>query len=355
MTSSERILGALKTGKVDHTPWSPFLAYWWEQCKDDSIKSRGQAGFLRSIGADPLLRGFCSMFNVRYGVTKVDEVVKGTKKQIRYATPRGTLCAGYEYSAQGDTWFIRDYPVKNAGDFEILCFIAEDTIIEANYAAWENEKEISQNAFCLPQLSPYGKSSFQSMIEYWVGTEELSLLEADSPEAVQEALDAMGKKTREAARISAGSPAEAFISWEDTSTTNISPAWYERYILPEINAWCDTLHAAGKLYVQHACGHLRHLAPLIASSGIDAIESLSDPPTGNISVEDFSALIPERIAIIGGLEPTFFMNSTLPELQKRVEFLLSFFKGKRFILANADSCPPSVGAEKFGFVAALVV
>ena len=102
--------------------------------------------------------------------------------------------------------------------------------------------------------------------------------------------------------------------------------------------------------MQHACGHLRHLLPLIADSKIDALESVSEAPTGNISIKEISAILPERIAIIGGIEPTFFINSGKEELEDRVDFLCDLFQGKRFILANADSCPPQVDIDKFGIV-----
>lgn len=351
MNSRERLLAVLRGQEIDRIPWAPFLAYWWEQCKDPEITSLGEAGFLKTAGADPLMRGKCCMFKTRYGKTKITESAAGIKKQVRYETPVGGLQAVYDFSDAGDTWFLTEHPVKTAEDFSVLAYIAQDMIVEADFGTYEGIAKEHPDALYVPLLSPYGKTSFQSLIEYWVGTEELSLLEADSPEAIVNALDAMRRPAMETVRISASSSAEAFISWEDTSTTNISPRWYESYILPEINAWCDVLHAAGKMYIQHACGHLRHLASLIASSKIDAVESLSDPPTGNISVEDFSKLLPERIAIIGGIEPTFFMNSSIDELEKRVDFLCGYFQGKRFILANADSCPPSVGGEKFGVVA----
>ncbi len=136
------------------------------------------------------------------------------------------------------------------------------------------------------------KTSFQSMIEYWVGTEEMAYALADMPDEVEQTLETMWKVSEQGARLSAASEAEAFISWEDTSTTNISPTWYERYILPEISRWCDVLHEAGKLYIQHACGHLRALSPLIAGSKIDALESVSAPPTGNITPLELREQLP---------------------------------------------------------------
>jgi uroporphyrinogen-III decarboxylase len=290
------------------------------------------------------------MFHQKYEKTKIIETADEKQKQIVYETPVGTLGAGYNYSPGSDTWFLTEHPVKTADDFKILAYIAADIILTPSYKKYEAELRKNPDVLYLPLISPFTKTAFQSMIEFWVGTEELSYFEADYPEAVMDTLAVMHRTSTEAARLSAASPAEAFISWEDTSTTNISPSWYERYILPEINQWCDIHHASGKLYVQHACGHLRYLASLIAASNIDAIESFSDPPTGNISIMEFSEQLPEKIAIIGGIEPTFFINSATEELEARVDMLCEYFKGKRFILANADSCPPTVDIDKFSMV-----
>jgi hypothetical protein len=361
LTSRERLLATLRGQKTDRICWAPFLTYWWDQNLIAGAESLGELGFKRAVGADLLMRGHCDrpahnqyddlyMFRQKYETTRIIETVNEKQKQIVYETPVGTLNAVYSYSAGGDTWFLTEHPVKTVNDFKILAYMAADINLTANYEDYEQELRKNPDALYLPLISPFTKTAFQSMIEFWAGTEELSYFEADYPEVVADTLAVMHRTSLTAASISAASPAQAFISWEDTSTTNISPAWYERYILPEIDQWCDILHTAGKLYVQHACGHLRHLVPYIAASKIDAIESLSEPPTGNISVKEFGEQLPEHIAIIGGIEPTFFINSTREELEARVDMLCNHFNGKRFILANADSCPPMVDIDKFGIV-----
>jgi uroporphyrinogen-III decarboxylase len=361
MNSRERLLAVLRGQKTDRIPWAPFLTYWWDHNPVVEAERLGELGFKRAVGADLLMRAHSdrpahnhyddlSMFRRQYEKTKITENADERQKQVVYETPIGALTAGYRYSPAGNTWFLTEHPVKTAADLKILAYIAEDTNLTADYEAYKKERAKNPDALYLPQISPFAKTAFQSMIEFWVGTEELSYLVADYAEAVEDTLTVMHRTSMEAARISAASPAEAFLSWEDTSTTNISPAWYERYILPEIDQWCGILHASGKLYVQHACGHLQYLAPLIAASKIDSLESFSDPPTGNISITEFSEQLPERITIIGGIEPTFFVNSTAEELEARVDMLCDHFKGKRFILANADSCPPSVDINKFGIV-----
>jgi len=330
--------------------WAPFLAYWWEKAATPAMHELGSSNFLRAIGADVLLRGTAPLFQKEYGRTTRTGTTEGERHITSFHTPIGSLHSASRYSAAGDTWFLTEHPVTCAEDFKILEYIAKDTQLIPDYSEYEATLLANPDALQVPLVTPEGKTAFQSMIEYWVGTEELCYMLADDAAQIEPALAAMQALSMEGARLSAASPAEAFISWEDTSTTNLSPTWYERYVLPEINGWCDILHSKNKLYIQHACGHLRALAPLIAASHIDAIESVSAPPTGDITPLELANLLPNHIAMISGIEPTFFMNATLDELAAHVAEVCHAFAGRRFILANADSCPPSVAVEKFGFV-----
>ncbi len=61
VTPRQRLLAALRCEEVDRVPWSPFLAYWWEHQAQD-VQDRGQAAFLRELGADALLRGLRTPF-----------------------------------------------------------------------------------------------------------------------------------------------------------------------------------------------------------------------------------------------------------------------------------------------------
>jgi uroporphyrinogen-III decarboxylase len=206
----------------------------------------------------------------------------------------------------------------------------------------------------VPVIGAESKTCFQSLIEKWVGTVKLTYLLADEPQAVEDCLASMRRISDQTAELSVLSPCEAFIFWEDSSTTNISPTMFQKYVAPEISTWGRTLRAAGKLLIHHACGHLRALLQQMGELPIDAIESISPPPTGNIDIEEAYSLLPSHITLIGGIEPVFFENCTSEELDVRVNELLRITRGKRYILANSDSCPPGVEIEKFSQVSVLV-
>ena len=114
------------------------------------------------------------------------------------------------------------------------------------------------------------------------------------------------------------------------------------------------LHEAGKIYVQHACGHIKDLLLPIANQGVTAIESISPPPTGNVTLEESVKVLPANVGLIGGIEPVQFLNDSVDQLLEYVDSVCSCMKGRGFVLANSDSCPPGVEYEKFVKIARFV-
>ena len=355
MTPKQRLLAAIKGQEVDRIPWSPFLAYFWE-AQTPEIQQKGQMAFLEEIGADPLFRGSHLLFSVQRNNCIVKESATASERIMVYETPVGTIKTRYVYSPTGNSWFLVDHAVKTEEDFKVLAYIYEDMSLEPELHTFEeHSRALGENGLYVPLVgTDMMKTSFQSLVEHWVGTEELVYALTDYPETVEECLGVMRKKTLRSAEIAVQSSAESFIFWEDSSTTNISPAYFEKYAAPEINAWGKIIHDSGKFLLHHACGHLRALLPQMTKTPIDMIESISPPPTGNVELWEAREVLPEHIGLIGGIEPTVFLNSTMKELEEYVYKLIEKVGNKRFILANSDSCPPGVEIEKFKLIGEIV-
>lgn len=354
MKAKERILAAITGKETDRIPWSPFLAYYWDFV-DQETASKGQFSFLQKIGADPLLRGSHTLFEMERNHCAIIEKEDSGKKFICYETPVGSLRETYTYAPTANSWFLTEHPVSCAEDVKILQYIFEHTRIVKNGGEYEKDwKKLGDEALLLPVIGTGLKTAMQSMVEHWFGTVELIYGLEDYPEVIEECLAVMQQRDAETVRASLDSPAEGFIFWEDSSTTNLSPQLFARYSLPQINQWGKMIHQEGKLLIHHACGHLRDLLPMMAESEVDAIESLSPSPTGNIGIGDAFAKLPQEMAIIGGIEPTVLLNSTMEELRSYVLRLLSEANGRRYVLANSDSCPPFVEEEKFSMISRLV-
>lgn len=358
MDSRERLLCILKRETPDKAAWSPNLAYWWDF--HDEARKLGEIPFLESIGADCLIRGHYPiepdgvwedlvLFEDRTPHCSVKEVVlQPGHKQLIYTTPIGTLTTEYRYLEEAKTWVVSKHPVETEEDFKILKCYKEDIIVSPYYEKYEEKKkEYGGRCLMIPLLNRDMKTSFQSLTEYWVGLENLVYALADFPELVEEVLETMREVNRKYVEVSAKAGAEIYISWEDSSTTMVSPALYEKYIVPEINEWCDILHGQGGMYMQHACGTLKNLAPIIKETKIDALESVTPPPTGDIEIWDIAEILGGRIALIGGIEPTHFADLRGEEFKSYIRTILQKMQRTGFLLANSDSCPPEVPLENY--------
>ena len=201
------------------------------------------------------------------------------------------------------------------------------------------------------------------MIEFYVGTEELNYMLADYPDEVENCLAVMHENSRKCADIAVESDAEAFIFWEDSSTLNVSPAQFEKYIMNEINYWGKKAHENGKYLIHHACGSLKGFMPILKDMEIDMIESISPPPTGDIELWDaHKILITSKknnpaVGLAGGIEPVMLLTLSEDDLYVYTQNLIEKMKlvnCKRFILANSDSCPVGVDEKKFKLVSDLI-
>jgi cellobiose phosphorylase len=78
---------------------------------------------------------------------------------------------------------------------------------------------------------------------------------------------------------------------ENTSTTLLSPAIFERYCWRHLNDYGRLIREHGKHHVLHMCGHLKALLPRIGELPAVAIEAFTRPPVGNTTLADRARLV----------------------------------------------------------------
>ena len=352
MNAKERIIAALEGQPTDHLPFSPFLAYVWEHYPKE-IQDAGQLAFHHEVGSDPLWRGApCPVVAVPPPQMETRTVTEGDETTTAISTPVGSLRMTARQSKIGNTRFLVEHPLKTEEDYKIQTWIEEHTTLKSNAkAVADHFAGEGREGLSLGMLIPRGKSAYQWMVEHLVGTEELIYALVDFPETVESLWQVMVERDLEAVRMAVASPYDYFITWEDSSTQNYSPSQYDAYIGSEIGAWCQMLDEAGKRYIQHACGHVADLVGRMKAHGAFAVESISPPPTGNITLREARRIAGTDFGIIGGIEPTQFLNLSEEELPAYVESVIAEARGGPFVLANSDSCPPGVTIEKFKLVA----
>lgn len=351
LTSRERIALALDGRPVDRVPFCPNLAYVWEHWPE-SVRADGMLALLQRVGADPLWRGApCPVRTLPPAELETRSYNAYGRGITEYHTPVGDLRLAYAYSEAGRTTFLVEHPLKTEADLKVQMWIEEHTRFEVNLEPVERHRAGDGSVgLSVGMLLPRCKTAFQLLIEHFVGTEELAYLLADHQDGVEALLALMVERDCEAVRLAASTGAyDWWLTWEDSSTQNYSPSQYNAYISPEIRLWCRLL--GEQRYMQHACGHVKALVGQMVADGVAAIESVSPPPTGNLSLAGVRAAVGREFGIVGGIEPTHFLSLSLEELGPYTEQVLADGAGGPFVLANSDSCPPGVTVEKFAKVA----
>ncbi len=357
MTTRQRISEALQNPNSKPT-FSPNLVYYWEH-RDDEYTKRGTNGIVdytnQVLGGEALLRGYRPCYKIKYNFPVIEKWVEETKtKTITYQLPVGDLVITYKYSPEANSMALIGHAIHDEEDLKKLIYLLQHTDIEYNEEVDELVEKHGENAFVVGLVGFGMKTATQYMIEYWCGIENFTYLLMDEEELVMEAIELMKSLDMKTIHCAIQSKAEYFISWEDSSELLTSPTWFEQFIATELNEWCDALHANGKKYMLHACGHLNSLIPKIAKTKIDAIESITPAPTGNADLKVVHELFPKNIAIIGGLDPLMLIKGDKEEVREKVFDLIDTFKGRPLIVANSDSLPPQVTEETLQYVSALV-
>ena len=231
---------------------------------------------------------------------------------------------------------------------EIVRYIFDDLSVIPDPELFEiRAGVIGQRGLLVPETGVIRpQSSFQSLLDFWVGTVELSYMLGDAPGKVESTLEIMHERNWEAIIATSQTSAEAVITFEETSSTSITPQIYQEYIQPELKAWANLLHQKGKLLIHHAGGPIEDLLPKIAHSGIDVLESVSFRPYSGISMPQMRHALPSSITLMGGLDAATVGRMSETELEQYTKQLLMEMPKAGFILSSEVTGPPEAACSK---------
>lgn len=216
-----------------------------------------------------------------------------------------------------------EYPVKTSAECRVLKYIYEHTRTCKN--------ETSAGKFHCISLPP---SPVQQLLQYDMGLETFYTLPMTDAEVIEELMNVMQQKQMERTFIASQFDIPIVYQGENTSTTMISPSFYQKYSLMQIKQQCDFLHSKNKKFMLHMCGLLNNLLPLIKETGIDGIHSVTPPPIGDTKFERVYTVFGNRFPIQGRFGSTqwFGLNDddiiknlsviVEPKLWQKVPFVL---------------------------------
>jgi hypothetical protein len=352
LTSRQRLLAMLRHEQPDRYPWAPLLDPYFMQGLPAEVAERGIPAFLRSIGADIFLR-HCPFVETTLDDVTVAEARDGDRITRTITTPLGPISETSLHIAGAETDFITDYFIKTPEDYErVIYYIDHQRAVPRYEQTQETIDELGEDG--VVQIGA-GSPPLTGFFRY-LSQEQVIFEFHDHPERLDRLAAHHHAFQLEMCRLAAAAPAEVVIAYSaDITTRLISPRMFERYALPYLQECAAILHAAGKLFIIHTCGDVRALLPMMRASGIDGIDSLSEPPLGNTPFEVAMDVLGDSVCLIGGVSPVVLANGSPAELRAHVLDLFHRVPHRRnLLLCTSDATAYGTPVENLQLVADLV-
>jgi len=272
--------------KPDCIPFSADLNWWFAERYHDGTLERDLEGvdlgklFGGPIGPAPSPPAPEPLPGVEEEITWQGEPVRyvqggypGHVHVHRVHTPAGTLTAREEYASR--CFGIREYPVKTTDDLKIVRYLYE---------------KMGEH-FCVPtdfSTVEVPLTPIQSLLVHLAGVETTAYLLCDAPAEIEALMQIMEKVQLPVVRELAKARGLLF-SCENLSS-DISAAYFDRYLGPQLARRSEIAHEHGRLFGIHMDGMLQPLLGRLHSVGVGLVNGLTAAPSGDVEPESIRSL-----------------------------------------------------------------
>ena len=357
MTSRQRILSAMRRQEVDRVPCSPRIWAWLEAYYGDSswqtlLRSSEEFGYdpdlcVGSGVPDHISAVTCQTDGLRDVTctlrTRDDDAC--VRIDRTFHTPAGPLHevirrakpGRLEYGVSPDPVHLERL-VKDRDDLARLRYLLPDPAhcdVGAEYARMresvgERGLVVVHISSALDHRAGDARAMTDMMVDYY----------QDRP-FLDELIGLCHEHTMAETRAVLECGAEViFASWFYTSlSVGWSPKMFGELFVPLIKEHVDLVHRHGALYDYYDDGKCSHSMEMIASCGVDVLETLTPPPVGDVDLADAKRRIGGRTCLKGHIDLLYVIKHGSTELIDRtVREAIEIGKpGGGFILGTSDS------------------
>lgn len=217
--------------------------------------------------------------------------------------------------------------------------------VEAYLSAWEFTPDYER---FLRDDARYGDQSIgrpgtlrnplQEVAYELMGIETFAIEWAENRPRVLRLMEIIEANLRRQLDLLAASPAKYVVVDGNTDVHTIGLKRFEDYALPHIQRAHEVLQAAGKFAGSHLDGDNRLLAPLIARTSLDFIESFTPPPDCDLGVSEALAAWPDKTIVLN-FPSSVHLRGVAPVLAHAREILAQARGSARFIFGISEDIP----------------
>jgi hypothetical protein len=256
------------------------------------------------------------------------------RRDVRLVTDQGELHEWYE-----GEWK-QEYFIKSPQDYRIMARALEGVKVYTDNSAFEaSEQDVGNSGITVGQIIGLGMGRTPLMVLQvdWVGLEQWSFDIATEVPEMMGLIEIMNGIKLEEIQAAAASSAEHIKLWENLSIVTLGPDLYRRHLVPLYRDMIEILDGHGKRLQVHYDGQLRAIAHDIAGLGFDGIDSFTEAPEGDMTVEEARARWPGKFLWVHPGLGLYQCPETLPENIRRIQAAAG---NTRSCLMISEDVPP---------------
>lgn len=118
----------------------------------------------------------------------------------------------------------------------------------------------------------------------------------------------------------------------------VGPVLFEEFVMPYEMRLIDFIHQRGAKIIYHNCGDARSLLPLYNRMHLDMFETLTEPPYGDVDLEEALQVVQPPTVLSGNIDQiNFLMTATPEEVAEQVKRVILRVKERgSFVFACTD-------------------
>lgn len=189
--------------------------------------------------------------------------------------------------------WVQEYYLKTPADYRVMAHIVRNTRLSLDPAGFESsEREVGDRGLTLVGV---GRSPMQTILVDYAGLEQFSYHLADVFPELFDLAEALEEQLLERCRLTAAGPGRFVSLLENFTAESWGAARFRKYHLPVYAKLLPIFAAAGKCVFPHCDGQLACVASLLAETGFDGLESLTEPPEGDLTLAQARAAFPGKV------------------------------------------------------------
>jgi len=258
---------------------------------------------------------------------------KDGRKRIRkiHHTPAGVFST-IEQLFSSSVW-IEKMPFSGPGDYDALETFIRSKVYTPCYDEFlKHDRLYGHQSIARPETI---YTPMQDLICKYMGVEAFCIEWADRRDRLLKLCAIVAEDRRKRLALVANSPARFAVIEGNVIADVVGPDRFQKYHVPYIEEACEMLHGNGKWAGAHLDHNNKILAPLIAGTSLDLIESFTPPPDCNLSLAEARRLWPEKTIQIN-FPSSLHLGGAENVRKAAADILKEVTPGNRFIVGVSE-------------------